>query len=524
MESCIYPKSRTYLFAHNLHFEVPVLNLFQVMSDRGWKQTRTIVESSAFILAWRRKTSTLEFLDTGNWWKHSAAKIGESIGVPKLPMPSLDMSLEEWDTYCRNDVEIIRQAILKWFEFIKKYDLGGFARTLAGQAFRSYRHRFMPHEIFIDDHREASALSREAYHGGRTECFFIGKHNAPVYCYDVNSMYPFVMANEDYPYKKVTFTRHVTVKELGRWLKDFAVVASVTLNTDSPQYAHIINDKICFPVGQFTTALTTPDVKAALEQGHISDVHSIAIYEKDPLFRSFVEKLYRLRLDAKERGDEVMTYNLKILMNSLYGKFGQAGRVWQTVERIEDLSLKVWEEKDVETGRLYSWRQFGGIIQMKLVEPESFNSFPAIAAHVTAYARRQLWEYFHIAGRSNVLYADTDSLYVTSEGQQRLKPHIDSTRLGALKHEKTVPWMVIHGLKDYETPEGKTCKGVKKNAHWIAPNTVEQEEWRKLPGLIREGSLNTPIIIEKTKVLKRIYDKGIVSPSGRVTPLTLSDV
>lgn len=523
VESLLYPKTRTYLFAHNLHFETPVLNLFELMFKRGWRQTRTIVESPPFILGWRRETTTLEFLDTGNWWLHSAAKIGESIGVPKLPMPSSDASKEEWDTYCRRDVEVIRQAILRWFDFIQRYDLGGFARTLAGQSFRAYRHRFMEHEIFIDDHREASALSREAYHGGRTECFFIGRYEKPVHCYDVNSMYPYVMLTEEYPCKKVTFTRLLTVKEMERWLADYALVARVTLETDSPQYAHIINGKICFPVGRFTTALTTPDLKAALEQGHIKAVQAIAIYEKAPLFRSFVTELYRLRMEAKEQGDEVMTYNLKTLLNSLYGKFGQAGRIWKTVERTDDLSLKVWQEIDVETGTLYSWRQFGGVIQVKEKEPESFNSFPAIAAHVTAYARRKLWDLFHTADRSNVLYCDTDSLYVGLDGVSRLESHIHSERLGSLKLEKRHPWIEIHGLKDYETPGNRVCKGVKKSARWISSDTVIQEEWRKLPGLMREGSLNSPIIIEKTKHLKRVYDKGIVTPSGWVKPLTLTD-
>lgn len=521
VENRIYPKTRTYIFAHNLHFESAVLNLFELMPSRGWHQTRTIVESPPFILAWRQDTYTLEFLDTGNWWLHSAAKIGESVGVPKLPMPEVDDSTVVWDTYCRNDVEIIRVAVLKWFEFIERYDLGGFARTLAGQSFRSYRHRFMEHDIFIDDHREASALGREAYHGGRTECFYIGHYPATVHCYDVNSMYPHAMMTEVYPYKKVTYTRFVDTHELVRWLDNYALVARVTLETDSPQYAHIINDKICFPVGRFTTALTTPDLKAAIEQGHLKDVHQVAIYEKAPLFRRFVEQLYQLRLEAKASGDDVMTYNLKILMNSLYGKFGQAGRVWKTVERCDNTDLEVWEEIDAETGEVYSWRKFGGVIQMKLKEPESFNSFPAIAAHVTAYARRILWDYFCKAGRQNVLYCDTDSLYVTDDAIESLRIHIDNDRLGALKHEKSLSWLTIHGPKDYESPQGLTCKGVKKSASWIAPNTVEQEEWRKLPGLMREGRIDTPIILRKTKVLRREYNKGIVTPSGWVEPFCL---
>ena len=523
IESRLFEKTRTYVFAHNYHFEVPVLNLFDLMERHGWDLQRTIIESPPFIVAFGKNKRTLEFLDTGNWWLHSAAKIGESVGVPKLPFPDSEAPKDVWDTYCRNDVEIIRVACLRWFEFIQRYDLGGFARTLAGQSFKAYRHRFMNHTIFIDDHEQATSLGRRAYHGGRTECFYVGRLNQRVHVLDINSQYPYVMGVEDYPTKKIHHSRLCTVSELSRWLREFAVVADCDIATDSPQYAHILNDKICFPVGKFTEALTTPDLKAALEQGHIRRVNRVAIYEKAPLFRDFVSELYRLRLEAGQAGDEVMRYNLKILLNSLYGKFGQAGRVWKTVDHTEDRSLGVWDELDAETGKLYSWRRFAGIIQVREKEPESYESFPAIAAHVTAYARRKLWSYFCEAGHSQVFYCDTDSLFVSDIGFQKLRHSIDVTRLGALKLESTLEWVHIYGLKDYQTPDRRVTKGVRAKAEWLDESTVVQEQWTKLPGLLRRGSLTTPIITQVTKHLRRTYDKGTVTPSGLVEPLVLAE-
>lgn len=523
IEARVYPKTRTYIFAHNYHFEVPVLNLFDLMSSNDWELHRTIVESPPFIVAYRKGDITLEFLDTGNWWLHSAAKIGESVGVPKLKFPEQDASQETWDTYCKNDVEIIRIACLKWFEFISRYDLGGFARTLAGQAFKAYRHRFMAFPIFIDDNDKATRLGRKAYHGGRTECFFIGRLERNIHVLDINSQYPFVMKTEEYPVKKVHHSRRCTVRDLEGWVKEFAVVAECLLETDSPEYAHVLNDKITFPVGRFIECLTTPDIVVALEKGHLKSVQSIAVYERAPIFKDYVTELYRLRLEATEAGDEVMRYNLKILLNSLYGKFGQAGRVWKTVQTIDDTSLRVWEELDGPTGLIYSWRQFAGILQMKEQDAESYESFPAIAAHVTAYARRLLWSFFEKAGRDNIFYCDTDSLFVSDEGRERLEDFIHPSTLGLLGAEASYKWLEIYGPKDYRAEGKRVTKGVKASAQWLDDDTIIQEQWAKIPGLLRRGDMTTPVIKKVTKHLKRIYTKGTVTATGEVVPLELGD-
>lgn len=521
IESRTREKTRTYIFAHNLHFETAVLNCFYHLPKLGWENSRMIVESPPFIMAWRKGKKTIEWLDTGNWWMQSAAKIAASIGMSKLPFPSRSASKSVWDTYCRNDVEIIRRACHFWFEFIERYDLGGFARTLAGQSFRAYRHRFMKHDIFIDDHIRADKLGRDSYHGGRTECLFIGKRKGPIHVYDINSMYPFVMRENEFPVKKVCYARVPSVKELSKWLIDFCLVADIELETSTPRYAHLYDHKIIFPTGRFRTVLTTPDIRNALENGDIIKCYAFAAYEKAPIFRSFVDELYRLRLEAKSKNDEVMTYNLKILLNSLYGKFGQTGRVWETVRQTSDLTVNTWTEIDLETHTVYSWRQFGGVVQCKKQDDESYQSFPAIASHVTAYARDLLWRYFDLCGHQNVLYTDTDSLFVTEAGKRNLESLIHPTRLGALKHEKTFDWLEIYGPKDYRSNLGVVCKGVKATAEWLEPNRVCQEEWKKLPGLLRLGKLSTPVIIEKEKTLYREYRKGIVTASGRVKPYRL---
>lgn len=516
-------KTQLYVFAHNWSFDGPVTNLFEYLPDNGWTLGTAVIEGPPVILKWRRDNVTITILDSLNWWRTSLEAIGKSIGVPKMLMPDRGASAGDWDAYCRNDVDVLRRAMLHWFEFLRRYDLGGFAPTLASQALRSFRHRFNAYDVLCDANANALSLARMSLHGGRTEAFRIGRVDEPVQTLDINSMYPSVMRDCDFPTILRLYCRNVRLSELTKWVKDYCVVARVDLETKTPEYAHVNEDRLIFPIGRITTALTTPDLIAALEAGHIRKIHEACIYERAPLFREFVDVLYELRCQARERGDGVNTHMLKILMNSLYGKFAQRGDVWEQVDVAATSEVKTWIEVDAETGTLHKLRQFAGIIQERTGETEAMDSHPAIASHVTAYARRRLWDLMLVAGRSNVLYCDTDSLYVVSEGAKRLASHIDPARLGALKDEGTHEWMVIHGLKDYELPGKRVVKGVRRSARWTAPDEVVQERWSSLRGLLRSGSLQAPETHSVTKRLRRQYLKGKVRKDGTVQPFRLAE-
>jgi hypothetical protein len=515
------PKSRLYIFAHNLGFDATVLDVFRILPVLGWTLASAIVESPPTVLVWRKENLTIEMLDTLNIWRTSLAALGESLGIAKLPMPSARASRKVWDTYCKRDVEVIRRALHSWWKFLNHYDLGGFARTLAGQSMRAFRHRFMDTQVLIDCNTRALEVARDSYHGGRTECFRLGRITGPVHCLDVNSMYPFVMRDRVFPTILRLHVGQATLPEIKRWVVSRTVIARVLLETREPRYGIVSEGKLIFPIGSFVASLTTPDLVYALERRHIRRVFEASVYDAFPLFSRFVTEIYGLRMDAARAGNEVHKYLLKILLNSLYGKFAQRGTVWEGIGQADDLSIRVWTDLDYETGTVRNYRQFGGLLQSQSDDPEARDSHPAIASHVTAYARALLWDLMLQAGRENVFYCDTDSLYVNDEGFARLSSRIDPSALGALKHEATYAWLTLNGAKDYETPKGKVIKGIRASAEWLAPNVARQEKWSSLRGMIRSEDLSAPVTETVTKRLSRVYTKGRVSRSGAVLPFVL---
>lgn len=515
------PKTRLYLFCHNAAFDVPVVDAFGVLRGAGWQLTKAVVDSPPVILAWRKDKVTIQLVDTLNIWRMALAKVGEQIGLPKLAMPAATASREEWDAYGKRDVEIIAAACVQWFVFLKANALGGFAPTLAAQALRAYRHRFMDCKILMDDNEDAAALSREALHGGRVECFRLGAIGEPVHVLDINSMYPAVMRETPMPTRLLLYTRHAEPAELIGWLDRFAVVAEVDIECRAPWYGVVHDGRLIFPIGRFRAALTTPDLARAVARGEVRRVHRAAVYEQAVIFAGFVDALYKIRMQAQGEGNGVMSWLAKILMNSLYGKFGQKGRVYETVGDWPDDSIAVWEEVDADTGRSYKLRRYAGIVQQLSAEPESRESFPAIAAHVTAAARSRLNSLIHGIPTGQIHYVDTDSLFVSAAGAQALQAHIDQKQLGALKLVGVYGDVEIFGPKDYRLGDKKVIKGVKCSAVWTGAASVTQPQFSSLIGLLRAGDLSAPIVKTVAKELRREYRKGRVQPDGSVLPLII---
>jgi len=518
-ESYCRDNVRLTLFAHNGQFDLPVLHAFTELPRRGWTLKSAIVDAPPMIITWKRGRETIKFIDTLNIWRMSLAKIGESIGLAKLTMPDLDAAKDDWNKYGKRDTEIIMQACISWFDFIRKHDLGGFSPTLASQAFNAYRHRFMHENIFIDNKPEALELTRGAFFGGRTECFKIGTYTGDFYHLDINSMYPFVMAEHQYPVSLVGLYSRGTTRQLAKWLKQYAIVADVSLETDQPVYSMVHNGKLIFPVGRLRLKLSSPELRYALAHKHIKKIHLLAVYKQADLFSDFVTWGYRERQAARADNNLIAVWYIKIFLNSLFGKWGQRGRHYENYGSTDSEEIKVWTQINADTQEIKHFRQFGGIIQHWQDEGEAFNSFPAIAAHITAYARMALWGLMTQAGLKNVYYVDTDCVLVNKTGYNKLKGQIDASRLGDLKLEGHYSRIELHGAKDYVFDQVRRVKGVRHNAKWINDNTVEQVKFTGFRGLLRQGSLDAPIVSMQRKVLRRVYDKGIVLKSGKVKPL-----
>lgn len=489
----------------------------------------------------RRHIRNIRFVSTSNYFTQSLKKLGDTFGVSKLNQEEEtkfdfdrihEYPIETVLTYCDRDVDIIVNAMEALFEACKngaKTGFGSFRNTLPAMAFNAYKTWFMPNQkLHAHNNNDAIRLERSGYYGGRVEVWKRGEAREQIYGVDINSMYPFVMRNHSYPTKLISHTKRETVDGLQSLIKNgYAVIAKVTISTMKNAYPMRYENKLVFPTGTFVTTISTPEIEYALEHGHITKVHEACVYEKEPIFREFVDRFYTAREKHKPKGSDpnpVWDLLYKLVMNALYGKFGQLKREWQEVGTCDPDLVETEEVFDVsgDTPVKLRFRKFGGKVYVEEpVEDVAYHAVIAIATHVTAYARMLMWKYIQIAGEENHYYNDTDSLYVNETGYQNLKQSgmIHDTKLGYLALEKQPESAVFLGPKHYQLGKERKLKGVSSDAKQIDQNTFEMLQWPSFKSAMNTGNLDRFANRKVVKHLKNIYSKGWVLANGEVKPL-----
>jgi DNA polymerase type B, organellar and viral len=306
---------------------------------------------------------------------------------------------------------------------------------------------------------------RQFYFGGRVECLQgRGRFSGPYKLYDVNSMYPAVMANCSHP------------------IGDFN---DYDLRRTEPDNDTVFVDLICrnhgaligrdeggfttatIPYGRFRTTIW--EFNVAKQYGLIEDVEIIASWNcrRRTTFSNFILPLYDNRLKTKDAMREMKDQGLqttaafldlkkddiffKLLLNNSYGKFAMNPENYKE-HYITDPDKRPDEEWFKSIGELCHDEQIG------YLQPIFSNSEYAIwqkpspgfrynnvgtAASITGAARAVLLA--AIQNSEGALYCDTDSIICS--GLSGVSMH--KSELGAWDLEDEFTDVIINGKKLY---------------------------------------------------------------------------
>lgn len=513
------------LVAHNAKYDTQVLRCIPILIAKGYEVESVSFANPFFIfLKHPDNNNKLSIWSSTNLFQTSLSQLGKIINLKKLDFDYYDKTppIKKAITYCRRDVEILRITLQNYFNSLQILNSSTEKITVASQSFAIYRQNYMK-ENSIDLHKikKVSKQEREAYHGGRTECFNFGEFK-DIYITDINSMYPYIMKNFKVPCKKIRERAFLTVRQLKEDINDYYCISKVYIeNCPEPVFSKVIDNKLCFITGSFWTTLTKPEILYALEKGYIKYITDTVFYEEDYIFSEYIDYFYNERLKCKDT-DPNHAYFLKIFMNSLYGKFGQSDI--KLVERGEvadkekiDEFFEVVKNDDGSTTRK-KIIVFGGKEWEQVNNGDSFYAFPAIAGAITSYARMLLWEYMNTAGRENVLYCDTDSLFTYKAGYDNLLNAglINNDTIGMLKLENICTKINIRNVKDYEYTTTKDevknkKKGINlKQSTEIEPNKFEITYWSGYANLIHNKNMNDYYTMKRIKNYSNNYSKANV--------------
>ena len=381
----------------------------------------------------------------------------------------LELERETLLNYCRKDVIYLLNAIRKFEVYFSDKFKIGLGLTVPSMALKTWKKHFNPDKEFITHKRRNDFFKEGYYFGGHTEKFISGqKVFRGVNYYDVNSLYPSEMINAKFINAKLKRTP-ATIQNLKRLVNSgrlFFAEIVIDVNSESLRFFPMLDEENHvnkYPFGVQTVKVSEVGIEFILRWGswdNILEVKTVLIGEDESIikpFESYVDTFYKYR--KSDKGNDVI---FKLMLNSLYGKFGQK------LERDVKVLNSTYEDKEVKSV-INADGMFISTYEEVTPFYQSATNRLDVAGKITEQARLTMGNYMNMIreefGAESVIYTDTDSIitYANLKGS-KLDYLLSDDKLGLLSDEiGYTDSFICLGQKMYHFYKSgkKASKGVK---------------------------------------------------------------
>lgn len=378
--------------------------------------------------------------------------------------------------YCISDCRYLLEIVK---EFATRFGL----KLSIGQA---AMFELRKHYKFERVSETTDAYLRQWFFGGRVECLAGRGHFRGAYkLYDVNSMYPFVMATYAHPIGSNYVTR------AGGEINEHTFFIDLTCHSAGAFVRKGDEGQTYAPHGRFRFKTTVHEYKTAIKHKLIRDIeiHSVVDCYEVTKFDKFIVPIYderqivkeRLKAFQRELMEHTNAYNdaikddmfLKYLLNNSWGKFAQNPRRYKEYY-LTDPGDRPPDEAG-EFGLFPATMLDEYWIWERPAPSDKFNNV-GTGASVTGAARATLLD--AMCNAKHPIYCDTDSLICTDLSNVILHP----TQLGAWDIEKNISEAIINGKKLYAYRDGGGKEKVKSKG-------TNDMQWADMVSLLNNGEV-----------------------------------
>jgi hypothetical protein len=171
--------------------------------------------------------------------------------------------------------------------------------------------------------RTSDPFFRDAYLGGIVDVYRPHLTNGGYY-YDVNSFYPTAMLN---PMPVGPPTPICLTPDQFQGCDFFGYVRA-TVFAPETQYIGLLpirlNGRLVCPIGSFSGFFFSEELRFALANGYeLLSIHQAFSFQRgDATFRDLIQDLNKMKVNAQLKDRPTLRNIAKLLMNSMYGRFG----------------------------------------------------------------------------------------------------------------------------------------------------------------------------------------------------------
>jgi DNA polymerase family B len=349
--------------------------------------------------------------------------------------------------YCKIDCVSLYQIIYNFNNMIFKLFSLNIHRypTLSSLAFAIFRSNFMEKENIPQLSGKIASDIREGYTGGSVDMYI--PQGIGVKGYDVNSLYPSQMQSQVMPVGNISyFEGDISLTNLDLFGFFYCKITAPDDIKHPILQTHVkINNglRTMAPIGTWNDMLFSEELINAQKFGYTFEILWGYLFEKENIFKNYVNLLYNLR--QTYNSDDPMNFIAKILLNSLYGRFGMDDN-FDNITIVHKDFLSDFEDKflDFIVDRI-EVGDYWIIFYNSVNTSDDRNVSVAISAAITAYSRIHMSQ-FKNNPDINLYYTDTDSIYTDSDVDSSF---IDNKQLGKLKFESESVEAIFLGPKMY---------------------------------------------------------------------------
>jgi hypothetical protein len=447
---------QTWLYCHNLNFDLAVTRLPLLLSGRGWEMADMAVDGASPWMVLNRENAKLVITDSHAIWPVPLAELGAAVTVTKPPLPEGD-DIDAWMARCSADTLILHTALLAAMNWHDVNQLGRWAMTGASTGWNTMRHlqaartskkartarqrMGLPgvdpaaQPIVIDPDTDGLAHDRQAIYGGRRQTWRHGKLPPGDYHeVDFERAYQTIMANCALPRKRGRWFDSLPVES--RLVDDpchqWGIIAEVELDTDQPRWPCRIavsaaalapgaerdrtgmpadsKTRVFYPVGRFRTILAGPDIAEARRLGCLRQVLRGQVHQLGRAIAPWA--VWSLAAQDHPDTPAVVRLALKHQGRAVAGKWAQ--RSW--TKTIIGLSTTYgWSYADAwvnESGTRGAIIDMAGTKFLSVPDKDGDNAYPAVLAWIESYTRVALGRAIEALGAAAIVQCDTDGLIV----------------------------------------------------------------------------------------------------------------
>lgn len=334
--------------------------------------------------------------------------------------------------YIRNDVEIMARALeIMFHQNLTKMTIGSDALDYYKKMNKNFKKYFpiLPYDVDED--------IRKSYKGGFTYLndVYKEKETAEGIVLDVNSLYPSVMKFEKLPFGDPLFFNGKYEEDMlyPLYIQSLSCIFKIKENKIPTiqvknNLAFIPNEYLKSSDGDIVTlTLTNIDLELFFEHYDVDVIEYHGGWKFRAikgLFSQYIDYWSEQKIQAKKDKNDALYRISKLMLNSLYGKFG--------------LNPNVRSK--------YPYLNEDGVVKYMMYPKETRDSiYVSLSSFVTSYARRKtittsqsIKEYtLNKYGKDYYIYSDTDSIHLLNIDENELNSFVDvdDYRLGAWKLE-----------------------------------------------------------------------------------------